>query len=29
VAVMVAGLILVMAFPDIALYLPRVYFGGK
>ena len=29
VGVMILGLILVMAFPDIALYLPRVYFGGK
>jgi TRAP-type mannitol/chloroaromatic compound transport system permease large subunit len=27
VAVMIAGLILVMIFPDIALYLPRTYFG--
>jgi tripartite ATP-independent transporter DctM subunit len=30
VGVMILGLILVMIFPDIALYLPRVYFGlGK
>jgi tripartite ATP-independent transporter DctM subunit len=29
VGIMILGLILVMAFPDIALYLPRVYFGGK
>jgi tripartite ATP-independent transporter DctM subunit len=27
VGVMIAGLILVMIFPDIALYLPRAYFG--
>jgi tripartite ATP-independent transporter DctM subunit len=27
VGVMVAGLILVMIFPDLALYLPRTYFG--
>ncbi len=29
VGVMILGLILVMAFPDIALYLPRVYFQGR
>ena len=30
VGVMILGLILVMIFPQIALYLPRVYFGlGK
>jgi tripartite ATP-independent transporter DctM subunit len=29
VGVMIAGLILVMIFPDIALYLPRTYFGMK
>jgi hypothetical protein len=27
VGVMVLGLILVMIFPDIAMYMPRSYFG--
>jgi TRAP-type mannitol/chloroaromatic compound transport system permease large subunit len=27
VLVMVVGLIIVMVFPDIALWLPRLYFG--
>ena len=29
VGVMILGLALVMIFPQIALYLPTVYFGGK
>jgi len=29
VGVMILGLALVMIFPDIALYLPRLYYSGK